>query len=86
MTRQPTIAPVVQLGARGVVLVAPFLLSLLGLSLCVIGAWMWAHPAGFVAAGIACFVLEWRVMPGAEPAALDVRPAGTPGPFTPNGP
>ncbi len=91
MRRQATLAPVVSLTVATLANAAPFLFALAGLTLSVIGTFVWAGPGpGLIAAGIACFVLEWRVMSGAEPAEqLDVRAVGqrgTPGPFTPDGP
>lgn len=41
--------------------VAPVLLDVAGLGFLVAGAALWAPIAGLVAAGVSCFVLQWRL-------------------------
>lgn len=40
---------------------APVLLVLMGLILISAGVLVWSVPLGLVAAGVGCFVLEWRI-------------------------
>ncbi len=79
MNRQrPTLALLGQL--LGSLALAPLLLSMAGLVLAVIGAYVtWGLGPAILAAAVACFVLEWRLS-GDEPEPVDARPARAYGP------
>lgn len=40
---------------------APLIASILGLVLVAVGVLVWSVPLGLIVAGIACWVLEWRI-------------------------